>query len=664
MIKAFVGHSFEEKDKETITKFKEYFDSLTKSMDFQWDDAQEPQIMSLSDKVKEKMEGKNLFIGIITKKHIEVEENAIIKPKIFHKDKCTARKTDCKWGVSYWMIQESGYAIAKGMKILFLIERGVRELPGLHGDDEYIPFSKDKESNCFPDLNKALGNLLKDIKGISNKPKTEELIHIPKEEKEKTIKEEIIEQKATEQEKKEMTEEDYFNGIFLSLYKKNKDEFEKLKEEVLTKFKTNAEKLTKWRGQILHLEGKLANKNVLKELIELKKEDSNNPLILFWIGNELEKYGDYDAAAIEYLESAKLEKNRETQLLRIGYASEAYANNKNREEALRILFEELKGNLSKEEQFQIYKYLSDTAKILKDNELFVVFAEKSLSLDPSNDALRFDLAYKYDDIGSTELALYHYKLLTKNNPASANLNNIAVAYEKLDMPGKAVKFYKEAVEHDSTIAMANLAQQYLKGGFINEANDQLKKATEYKEYEKDNVGRALARIDSIIDNEDKKEKEILENIEEERQFKLDYAEAYSISFPINDSIKGKWESKHGLFDLTFESGNMLSGNGEEAMPETPLPSLLGLALASGTILGESSQKKISSRKKVIKFNGRVIRNRVIEYNIKIEIQSSNQYASSVAEYSGYGVVNKEMNIIKVTEKDKENKITIYTLARK
>ena len=122
MIKAFVGHSFLKDDKETVDRFKEYFNSLAKSMDFQWEDAQEVQIKSLSDKVKQKIERKNLFIGIITKKHIEIEENKILIPKFFNKDKCTALKVNCKWGVSYWIIQESGYAIAKGMRVLFLIE--------------------------------------------------------------------------------------------------------------------------------------------------------------------------------------------------------------------------------------------------------------------------------------------------------------------------------------------------------------------------------------------------------------------------------------------------------------------------------------------------------------------------------------------------------------
>lgn len=659
MIKAFVGYSFSKEDKPTTDKFKEYFDSLTKNMDFQWEDAQETEIKSLSDKVKQKMEGKNLFIGIITKKHIEIEEDKILIPKFFNKDKCIALKASCKWGVSYWIIQESGYAIAKGMRVLFLIEDVVKELQGLQSDIEYIPFARGKESDCYPNLNTALGNLLREIKGVGARVATEEPVTDSKTETEKRPK--IEEPKKDKAEEK--SEDDYYWEIYAALYQKDEKKINSLRKEILDKVKGDNNKTIEWQGKILNLESRVLKKNVLEGLMELDRKSPNNPSILSWIAFELEKYGNYKDAAENYLTSAQYEKTNFDRLFRVGSASEAYAKNKDSEKALDVLLNELKKDLPKEEEFRIYRFLSDTVKILKDDDLFIVFAEKSVSLNPSDDSLRFDLAYKYSELSEQTLSLYHYKILIKSNPTGANLNNLAVAYEKLDMPGKAVQFYREAVKYDSTISMANLAQQFLDAGFIEEANTELKKAMGYENYEKDNVGRALTRIESMTKSEDEKEKKALENIENIRQFKLEYAEAYSFSFIVNDSMQGKWTTRHGEFDLKLESGNILRAEREELIPESG-GSLFGLALQSYLGTGTTPQSKESTRKKKIFFEGKIIRNRVLEYKIRIEEGTSRQsLLDSLPGITGLGIINKTVNSIKVMEKDKDKKINFYEFTK-
>ena len=75
MIQAFVAHSFESPDQVKITPFTNFFNVLKKSTDyFDWEDAEENQIAAISDKVKKKIKGKNLFIGILTKRHREIED--------------------------------------------------------------------------------------------------------------------------------------------------------------------------------------------------------------------------------------------------------------------------------------------------------------------------------------------------------------------------------------------------------------------------------------------------------------------------------------------------------------------------------------------------------------------------------------------------------------
>jgi hypothetical protein len=216
-----------------------------------------------------------------------------------------------------------------------------------------------------------------------------------------------------------------------------------------------------------------------------------------------------------------------------------------------------------------------------------------------------------------------------------------------------VEFYIKASELGATISRANLAQKLLNEGFIDYASDQLKEAMKSENYEKDNVGRALSRIDSIREEENKKEKEALEGIAEERKFKQDYAEAYSIGFVVVDSLSGNWSSKHGQIEIHLKSGNILYGKKEETIEESNW--LLGLALAGR--LGKPPETR--TVKYIRTFEGMISKNLAVEYKLKIERQPAYSTLLSqdltVSEFSGHGYINKEMNLIKVMEFDKDKK---------
>ncbi|MBU4343037.1 MAG: hypothetical protein KKG21_03405 [Candidatus Omnitrophica bacterium] len=532
MIKTFVGHSFEAEDESVVIAFAKMFNSLKKSIDFEWEDADATQIKLLSKKVPQKMMDKNLFIGIFTKKHIEIEEKRLLKTRPWNRDKYISRRTDCVYGTSYWITQESGYAIAQGMATLFLIEKGVRELKGLHADMERIYFEKGKESDCFVKLNEALAVFLKENKsengkGGSNIPPKEsgKEINIVVSEDinvEEGIKTEQDEKKEIKGHKEEKNDEYYFREIYLALHRKEKGKFEELKKEVFEKYKSEDNKTIEWQAKILSLESLLSQKDVFNDLIDLQKKKPDNSLIAYYIGEEYEKYKNYGKAIEEYLKSATYEAKIGAKLHKISLAAHAYVKNGQGGEAVDILLKELRDDLDADEKRLIYEYLSDIAKSMENYDLFTAFSEKALLLNPSNDSLRFSLAYKYSNMDKDKLALYHYNILAANSPDSSNYNNLGVAYANLEMPSKAVEFYIKASELGATISRANLAQKLLNEGFIDYANEQLKEAMKSENYEKDNIGRALSRIDRIREEEAKKEKEALGNIGEERQFKLDY----------------------------------------------------------------------------------------------------------------------------------------------
>src|SRR3989338_10992728 len=116
------------------------------------------------------MKGKTLFVGILTAKHYEVPLDKVRRGKI--RKKCfNFDEADLLVGFSDWIFQESGYALGKPMKVLFLVEDAVNKPIGLHGDAEIIPFSHKNIPGSFPNLNTALGNYSNELKGISSDKK-------------------------------------------------------------------------------------------------------------------------------------------------------------------------------------------------------------------------------------------------------------------------------------------------------------------------------------------------------------------------------------------------------------------------------------------------------------------------------------------------------------
>jgi hypothetical protein len=68
-ISAFIGHSFANQDEAVVRIFIDYFNTIKEmGIGFTWDHAEPAEPKTLSEKVREKMRNKNVFIGICTAK--------------------------------------------------------------------------------------------------------------------------------------------------------------------------------------------------------------------------------------------------------------------------------------------------------------------------------------------------------------------------------------------------------------------------------------------------------------------------------------------------------------------------------------------------------------------------------------------------------------------
>ena len=103
-LRAFVGHSFDDQDQQLVRSFQDYFDSLKGTIDFEWDHAKRAEPRELCKKVKAKMEGKNLFIGIFTKKDFRIAPDKLEASEAPEKNVCLMMNNKKKGTYRSWRL--------------------------------------------------------------------------------------------------------------------------------------------------------------------------------------------------------------------------------------------------------------------------------------------------------------------------------------------------------------------------------------------------------------------------------------------------------------------------------------------------------------------------------------------------------------------------------
>ena len=100
----------------------------------------------------------------------------------------------------------------------------------------------------------------------------------------------------------------------------------------------------------------------------------------------------------------------------------------------------------------------------------VAVLERSVELAPSRIDKRFSLAYQHSQLGNNDVALFHYLRIPSQDRSAVAWNNLGVAFDALNMPGKAVDAYRKSEDMSETLAMSNLGYKLLSAGFVTEAS--------------------------------------------------------------------------------------------------------------------------------------------------------------------------------------------------
>ena len=157
---AFVGRSFHYGDKDVWREIEEMLAAL-RPMGFLFEDAKEAQPRSISQKVRDGIDRNQIYVAILTRREPLANAQPQSRLSAAMYGLLGKRRSAETWTTSAWVIQEIGYAIGRGRRVLTLVEDGVQyPVSDLDGDTEWIRFSRDDVTRCQTALTQMISRLL------------------------------------------------------------------------------------------------------------------------------------------------------------------------------------------------------------------------------------------------------------------------------------------------------------------------------------------------------------------------------------------------------------------------------------------------------------------------------------------------------------------------
>ena len=633
-MRAFVGHSFHDKDNQLVRDIKDFIESAG----IEYITGEKAQNSSVAQKVKDRIKSCDIFVGIFT------HDNEVLTTKGLFKG---LRGKGKEYTTSNWVIQESGFALGLNKPLILLVESGIHKFPELQGDMELIYFTRKTLDNAFLKLNQMIGHV-KGTGEIVSAGQPEDKLAKAVDEHEKEVK---IEKEKAEQEKGDRRE--VFSRYFDAYDDDNYTKLQEIYASELTKVLSDEEKIV-WKAVTLRYSYHVGDNGALQKLKEYVESNSDNPDVLYQLAILFEGM-DYEKAKQQFLGVAKLydkANNDDRNKIADCYhrAGKCAAKEGKFTQAYEMLYSLLHDNDFANQKAIILSALADISKTNEDWERFFAYAEGSLDSDASNSELRFNLAFQYGQSGHQKLSLLHYKNLTSSLTHPMGLNNLGVGYNHFELFGKSITSYFESAKHKTTLAMANIAQAYLNKGFwkdaetfINKANSLSAKGVEVH----GNIGYATNKLKTMKEEEDSKESEILIQAGTEREFRIKHAECFFSQTDIaKTDIDSLWETPWGKLKLTLDDVSKTFKIEEHRKEATD---------------GKNGSKTvITIDGSIVKLSGR--------YDIKVEEIVERTYLSTwlpkkktIHQATGYMLFDvKDITTIDIMEKDKEEKISFIT----
>lgn len=652
-IRAFVGHSFTKDDEDVVHIFLKYFDQLSRSqLNFSWEHAEIAEPETLDKKVMSLIDNKNVFIGICTRKEAIYKEISP-KKKFLNFLQTHDAKYELVWKTSDWIIQEIGLAKGRGLELILLIEKGVRQPGGLQGNIEYISFDRSAPEQSF-------GKVLEMITALSPKNASSAVASTGNRDAE--VEEDgprrLEGEWATP--KPDWNTDDYAYAFTRMLLAKNETGAAFIYKAYLgTDEASSSDKRIEWDARCEYLRLTWGLGGSLEKLKELAEKYPNNSSVLICLAASLEKFESYGEAAQLFENASSKALDPAISLKFTARAAACYLRDKNTSATTKQV-NQMKQMVkeSRKGKEVLLNTLKTLAEIAEDNEASIASMECLIDANPDDINTRFQLAYKYSQMGNNDLALYHYLKIPYGERDSMMWNNLGVAYDAFSLSTSAVDAYKKAEDADETLAMSNLANKLLAAGFLTEAQQRCDRALSQQDYHK-NIPEVISSIKETPEAEAKKENEILASAKPISDFYREFGKAMLSAEP--SILPQRCKEPSCILDITLNGLTVRAVGSYEVSP-SGLGALLGAF--GGTFQPEATTTRWNVEYKG-PLKGRTIEGRVIRkresapHPLRVStILDSNENESKVLM-----ILSEDGSEFRVMEKSQGSTPRFYSLPR-
>jgi tetratricopeptide (TPR) repeat protein len=554
---AFVARSFDPKDEQRIRPILNFLETFRKA-GFLCAHAEAAQVEEVHVKVRKMIDASNAFVGFFTKKY------PVYRLESRWSDALSLARGKLqpeKWSAPPWVLQESGYAISAGKKVILLREEGV-DIPGLQGDLEYVPFDSRDPSAVFSKLSEMINDLLakdagREIKTeitersqqAEAKPEAPALTQGEKlgsaEQQPSDIIDRLIEMQ-------EAAGKRNLSGVYESW---------KGGSTLIAGGKTNVDALS-WDCVYFTERYRCGDPDGLEALRRIHNENPQRREPITAIARLLVSAKEHDEAARLFLEAASLAGNK-YRAEDLTEAARALNELKRYEEGIKAA-EECLRIAGGDQKWTAIPILYQLLKNSGEPHLAFATAEAALHDNPLL-GLRFGLGLDYRLHGFKELALHHFKFLHERNAdETGSLHNLALLSADCQLPIMSVGRYKRSFALGDSLSAANLGFMYLDAGMADEATALVKEAMLSEQHES-NVEQCLAEIRQRTENEGTKQSDLLKTASDEKDFFVGMGTALQ---RVLADVDGPWEFPFGEMTLA-RKGSKLSGTATISKDEPP-----------------------------------------------------------------------------------------------
>jgi tetratricopeptide (TPR) repeat protein len=504
-IRAFVGHSFASEDSIVIRAFSEFFDQLSRSaINFTWEHAKSAEPRVLADKVKSLMAGKNVFIGICTRRECVIEPNEL-HPALYPRAWVKTDKNKLLWRTTDWVIQEIGYAIGRNLPLILLLEDGVEKPGGLQGDIEYIRFDRRAPERVF-------GNILEMINSLSPRPPAGTALSS---ESKSPGDVQTIPDDPSDAEwripRPEWTRGNYEITLMRMVASDDTDGINSVTQAFLHSGEAGQpDSQERWEAFGEYMRLLFGRGGSLSRLKELARTRPNSCGTLEHLALGLSHFEDHLEAAKTFEAVAERTSNEAESVHLLGRAAIERARAGASEDAWATI-DVIRGKAKEDDsagEMRIMETIREVAELEKNDALALGCMERIIEINPDDIRTRFALAYRHSERAQEDVALLHYSRISARERDGATWNNLGVSYERSALPVKSVRAYRAAERMGETLAMSNLANKFVSAGFLDEAQGECDKALNSDRVH-ENVGHTLAKLKGLPTKEDREEEEVI-----------------------------------------------------------------------------------------------------------------------------------------------------------